>query len=287
MPRKSASKSPASIDILTRLDGPLSLLMARDLVPCSDTASPPVKKSFGGGEKPGDYPFQVTRAYDLSVTAALDANIPVVGSGSIGALRRVIVLERVGYDERALPDGGTEHVGFAIRLCVTVNKLDANVKLSLPFITASAQLGTTEAVWTLQIVGLSGPKIAAVEIIPTELNVETFVLAKQSLQKLVEALSDAQTRVVPKVIARLGAPGTVEAKYLPIVAQAAAVASIARRWSVQEAANRYSWDLTSIPSSFAATYQDLARISSISERPGNEAVAAAARVLGNISVQPR
>jgi hypothetical protein len=285
---------------LSRVDLPLSMLITPGLVPVGELATPGVSGGSPpkngdrrnaladeGPDRPAGLPYQLTRAYDLSVSGAIEANIPVAGSGAFSASRRVIVLERVGYQVRAIPDGVTEHVGFAIRLCVTVNKLDANVKLSLPFITASAQLGSTEAVWMLQIIGLTGPKIAAVEIIPTELNVETFVIAKQSLQRLIEALNDAETRLDAKVIARQGPPTTIEARYSPMVLQAAALGALARGWSAQDAASRFHWDLTQIPSWFTDVYQDIAAIATLTDRPSREVIGVAARLLGNVSVGPR
>ncbi|MBL8801047.1 MAG: hypothetical protein JNN27_03565 [Planctomycetes bacterium] len=279
-------------ETLERLSRPIDLLMMPELslplaIAESSSPQPAVLAVAEALTRPSDLPYQLTRAYDLSVSRALEASIPVVGGGAVSAQRRVIVLERVGYDERPASAGGMDHVGFAIRLCVTVNKLDANVKLSLPFITASAQLGSTEAAWMLQVVGLTGPKIAAVGTIPTELNVETFVIAKQSLQTLIEALTDSETTLSPKVIAHEGPPSTVEARYAPIVAQVAALGSIVRGWSMQDAAARFGWNLATVPGSFAAVYQDVAGIQSVSARPAESPMGLASKILGNVNAKPR
>lgn len=276
-----------------RFNLPLSLLEshglfitsgARGIVPPSPSAT-----TAAGlvGASPSSLPYQLTRANVLSVSGAIEANIPVIGGGSLSALNQVIVLERVGYDEIATGNGGIEQVGFAIRLCVTVKKLDANIKLTLPFVAASAQLGSTEAACVLQIVGLGGPKIAGVKIVPTELNVESFVVAKQNLDALVDALIDPTTTLDAKVIARQGPPTTVEARYAPTVYQAAALGALSRGWSMQDAASRFHWDLSELPAPFAGTFQDVAKITSIIERPGKEAVGLAARILDRVNVNPR
>ncbi len=120
-----------------------------------------------------DLSTQVLRVYDLSVTAAGQLNIPVVGSISGGTSRRVIVLERTAYKEIEKENTKYQY-GYAIRLAITVNKLTAETKLTLPFLTASAELGQIEAKWILQVVGLAGPKIDSAILPPKELNLETF-----------------------------------------------------------------------------------------------------------------
>lgn len=137
---------------------------------------------------------QVARSYDLSVQGAIEIGIPVAGSVSGGASRRVIVLERAAYREVANPDGTKTQWGYAFRYCVLVNKFDASMKLTLPFLAASAQVGSIEAQWWMHSAGLSGPKIDVAIGVPSELNVETFVLAKQALEKLLAAVRDPSTQ---------------------------------------------------------------------------------------------
>lgn len=134
----------------------------------------------------------ISRTYDLSVTAAGKLNIPVIGDVSGGYSRRVIVLERSAY--RSIEHSSTKYqYGYAIRLAITVSQVDSSIKLTLPFLAASAQVGRIEAKWTLQVVGLSGSEIDKVMLPPQELNVETFVTAKQSLSKLIDAVRHATT----------------------------------------------------------------------------------------------
>src|SRR3974390_1662747 len=127
----------------------------------------------------GDLPESDCRCYDLSVTAALQLNIPVIGSVSGGFGRRVVVSERCAL-KRITQDGIERDYGYAIRMCVTVDRWNADFKVNIPFLAASAQLGVIEASWLFQVVGLTGPKID-LNLPPTNLDVETFVIAKQSL----------------------------------------------------------------------------------------------------------
>jgi hypothetical protein len=96
--------------------------------------------------------------------------------------------------------------GYAIRFCLTVNKWDANAKLSLPFLSAQAELGQVEAGWTMQVVGLSGPKIREAVLPPKPLTVETFVIAQQSLEKVIDAVNDPTTRFLPGTVVAVNDP---------------------------------------------------------------------------------
>jgi hypothetical protein len=181
-----------------------------------------------------------SRSYDLSVTRAAELNIPVVGSVGGGWERRVVVLERVAY--RRLAGGGGDELlyGYAIRLCVTVNKWDGAMKASLPFLAASAQFGQIQASWTLQVLGLSGPAIDKAQLPPSDLDVETFVLAKQSLTALIAAVHDPTTRFAAQCVATVKAADRVETELRQGVARTYALGRIERRVSVDDAIRRMS-----------------------------------------------
>jgi hypothetical protein len=142
------------------------------------------------------------QSYDLSITAAGNLNFPVVGSLGGGYSRRLVALEQTAYKEITEADA-TVRYGYAIRFCVTVNKWDASLKLSLPFLAASAEVGNISAHWVLQVIGLAGRKIDEALPPPTELNVEKFVLARQSLEKLVAAIRDQTTKFEAALLSRV------------------------------------------------------------------------------------
>jgi hypothetical protein len=149
----------------------------------------------------------VVHAYDLTVTAALELSIPVAGSVSGGVDRRVVLWEWMRY--KALPgDDGVEcRYGYVIRFCVTVNKWEAEGKVSLPFLTAKVEVGEIQASWIMQIRGLVGPKLDGAVLPPQPLSVETFVIAKQSLKDVIAGVHDPTTKFVPGVlIARVNPP---------------------------------------------------------------------------------
>jgi hypothetical protein len=167
---------------------------------------------FGGdadcpGCDPGEIPQTtddleelVSYTYDLTVRRAGEFNIPVVGSVSGGFDRRVVVYEWTRYKE---VDGAQEikcRYGYAIRFCLTVSKWDVQAKLSLPFLSAQAELGNLQASWLMQVRGLVGPKIDAAVLPPQELKVETFVIARQSLEAVIAAIADPSTRFRPGVM---------------------------------------------------------------------------------------
>lgn len=164
----------------------------------------------------------VSTIYDLTATRAAELKIPIAGSVGGGMSRRVVISE---YAQTKLitGDGGLElRYGYAIRFCLTVNKWDVDAKLSLPFLSAQAQLGQIEAGWTMQVVGLNGPKIRAAVLPPKPLSVETFVIAQQSLERIIEAVNDPTTQFVPGVVV-----STYDPNASPIVLRSAVVQAFA------------------------------------------------------------
>ena len=152
-----------------------------------------------------DYPYESSNAYDLSIEAAAKAGLPVFDVSG-GYSRRVITLERVKYIKRKTrhPMGGEieSRYGYAIRLCITVNKFNAEASLKLPVLAASAQLGHIEAKWGLSISGLAGKQVSKAILPPESLDVETFVLASQSLGNAIEAVHHETTKFTPVLLSQ-------------------------------------------------------------------------------------
>lgn len=151
-------------------------------------------------QTPAELGELTSSAYDLSVTRAGELNIPVVGSIGGGTSRRVVILEWTRFKRLPQPDGSELRYGFAIRFCLTVNKWNADLKISLPFLSAQAELGNIQAAWTMEVRGLVGAKIDATVLPPQPLSVETFVTARQSMEGIVGAISDPTTRFVPGIL---------------------------------------------------------------------------------------
>lgn len=141
-----------------------------------------------------------SRTYDLSVEAAGKLKIPVIGDVGGGGSRRVVVYEWTRFTNRDTPDGGVDRWGYTIRFCVTVSKLNSSSTITLPFLAAEAQLGRIEASWTMQVRGLRGPQIDAAVLPPESLDVETFVMARKSMQEIVAAVSDEHTSIHPVLL---------------------------------------------------------------------------------------
>jgi len=226
---------------------------------------------------------QLSRTYDLSVSAAGQVSIPVIGSVSGGVNRRVVVLERTAFKE--IPqDGRRYQYGYAIRLAVTVSKLSAEMKLTLPFLAASAEVGQIEAQWQLQVIGLAGTKINAVSIPPTELNVETFVLAKQSLTALIGAVDDPTTKFSPELIAVIQ---PFEAELPSAVAKAYALGRLERGRKLKDAMADLKMGRDEWRGTIAQVYEQVAGIMADDQVPSEQAKAAASRLLGGAKVDPR
>jgi hypothetical protein len=222
-----------------------------------------------------------TRAYDLTVSAASALQIPVAGSASGGFNRRVIVLERASF-RKIFTDDIERQYGYAIRLCVTVNRWQADTKVSLPFLAASAQLGVIEAQWILQVIGLSGKEIDAAILPPTELNVDTFVIAKQSLEKIISALRDPATKFQARLIAEIHPPDAEQRELRSSVARAYALSSIERGRSLQEAKDHLGSDDPLVQDALITVYEKFAGLTNPSDSPSAEVRRKATEVSGRL-----
>lgn len=240
----------------------------------------------GGPTRIQDLPFQESTVYDLSVTSAGQASIPVIGSVSGGANRRVVVLERRAYMKQAATDG-IEYLGYAIRLVVTVNKLDASMKISLPFLAASAEVGTIEGKWMLQVVGLSGPKMDSAAIPPSELSVETFVLAKQSLTNLIAGIDDASTVFLPQRVYLEKTEDQKQRDLMVAIGSCYALAALERRWKSQDALNRIANANPAVTDAVTDVYKDFAGIQNPVEVPSTTVQKAARDLLDHVTAGPR
>ena len=169
----------------------------------------------------------ISSTYDLSWEGASSLNIPVFGGATASSSSRVVVYEWSRFTEVDAANGGKDRWGFAIRFCLTVSKSSADVSMSLPYLAAEAQLGQIEAGWNMQVKGISGAKIEKAILPPKELNVETFVLARQSLLQLVGAISDTSSVINPVFLLNIP-PATTMDEYKEIVIKTFVVASLAK-----------------------------------------------------------
>jgi hypothetical protein len=249
-------------------------------------------KPNGDGPAPGDIPTKldqlpeaISRSYDLSVTAAAQASIPILGSVSGGYNRRVIVLERTAY-KSVRASAATYQYGYAIRLCVTVSTVSGTSKLTLPFLAASAEIGTIEASWMMQVVGLSGPAIDKVAVIPTELNVETFVLAKQSLASLISAVDDPSVVFSACQLAVVTEASVMAREYAVSVETAYALAQLARRKRLSEAMAALHTATDEMRATITDVYREFAGIADDTQ-PSAQVQSQASQLLDGVNVDAR
>jgi hypothetical protein len=142
--------------------------------------------------------------------------------------RRVVVYEWTRYKELLGANGAKCQYGYVIRFCLTVSKWDIQTKISLPFLSAQAELGNLQASWLMQVRGLVGPKIDKVVLPPQELKVETFVIARQSLEAVIAAIDDTTTKFIPGILlARIDVDGT-DVTYWRCAVQAYGIDSLRR-----------------------------------------------------------
>ncbi len=195
--------------------------------------------------------------------------------------RRVVVLERTAYKPIVAPDGVEYDYGYAIRLCVTVDRWDARMKATLPFLAASAEIGQIQASWTMQVLGLAGSEISSAQVPPTELSVESFVLAKQSLAKLITAVNDPGTRFMASLLATIKPADKLDEELRMGAARAFALSRIARRLSLEDTLNRIGSSDAAVNGAIQDVYARLVG-GGPADRPSDGASAKCRQLLGGI-----
>jgi len=227
----------------------------------------------------------ITRVYDLTVTGAVSLNIPVIGGVSGEFDRRVIVLERTAY--KIITHDDIEYwYGYAIRLIITVNKITADMKLTLPFMAASAELGRVEGKWTLHVAGLAGAAIDAAIMPPKALSVETFVLASQSLEALIKAVRVTGTTFTAVKVGVKKPADVVEREYRIAVGRSYALGRIHEGRKLSEALNDLDTYDDILKDTITDTYKEFAGITSNNVKPKASVRNKAGTILGPVVVEP-
>jgi hypothetical protein len=220
--------------------------------------------------------------YDLTATQAGQLNIPVVGSVSGGNSRRVVVFEWTRYKTLFGTNNVECRYGYVIRFCLTVSKWDVQGKLNLPFLSAQAELGNIQASWVMQVRGLVGPKLDAVILQPQDLKVETFIIARQSLEAAIKAISDPSTHFIPGLVVGRVDPTSKDSLYRLSAVRAFALSSVKRGRTGADAQSRLgSSDMADIDT-VTETYS-FCGVSTPADKPDTAARETATRLLGGIS----
>jgi hypothetical protein len=245
------------------------------------------------GQCPGSNPAEIPQTmdelgellsftYDLTATQAGQLNIPVVGSVGGGISRRVIIFEWTRYKSLFGTNNVECRYGYVIRFCLTVNKLDAQGKLNLPFLSAQAELGNIQASWLMQVRGLVGPKLDSVILPPQDLKVETFIIAKQSLEAAIRAISDPSTRFIPGILVSKVDPNSKESLYRLSAVRAFALSSLKRGRTGADTQGRLAStdpaDIDAITEAYT-----FCEVANPAEKPSAAAREKASRLLNGIS----
>lgn len=215
--------------------------------------------------------------YELTVTKAAKLGIPVLGDVGGGSSRRIIVMEWTRFKAIEHTDGLIYRYGYAIRFCLTVNRWDATMKLSLPFLSAQAELGNLQAAWQMQVRGLVGPKIDAAALPPKQLSVETFVIATQSMSALIAAIQDPSTRFIAGVLLAKSDPLGIDSRFRLAVLESYALSAISRGRVLTQAQGEAPVQPDELDI-VRAVYDDLG--ASVTDKPSEQVRTTAQRILG-------
>jgi hypothetical protein len=134
----------------------------------------------------------------------------------------------------------------------------------------------------MQVRGLVGAKLDAVILPPQDLKVETFIIAKQSLEAAIKAISDPTTRFVPGIVVGKVDPNSKDTLYRLSAVRAFALSSLKRGRTGADAQGRLGSTDPADIDTIAETYS-FCDVSNPAEKPGNAAREKAGRILNGIS----
>lgn len=225
----------------------------------------------------------LSRSYDVTVRYAGQLNIPVIGNISGGFNRRVVVYEWSRSKDVSGTDGKTYRFGYSIRFCTTVSRWDATMNLSLAFLSAQAELGNISAAWLMEINGLSGAEVDKLVLPPDKLDVETFVLAKQSIEKIPAAVNDDSTTFLPGALVAVIDPISRQRSLYLAAVQAYAVHSVGRGRTLRDTVRRLNSTSADVNDTITEVYNYFG-ISDPGQKPDSLARQAASETLQGLRV---
>jgi len=219
-----------------------------------------------------DLPNTDTFTSVMSVDLAAAVGIPLYGSVDAKFSRRIYIQEFLRFvdDESSTPK---KRYAVGVRWVVNVKILNASVKISsLPFISASAQVGDVEASARFQIIGLNSAKINQAIPVPADLNVETYVVMQDAFKKIKDLVDDAGTIVTPQVVAIW----TEVADHSPQAYETAlatcwALSKIDENKSLQTAMDESPQNSFFFNDAMKSVYIDIAKTSDLLTKPSAEA----------------
>jgi hypothetical protein len=168
----------------------------------------------------------------ISVTAALQIGMPPFNVDS-SLKSRVIVREIRNYTERETA-AGTEIWGVSIRLMVAVQSAKLESKLTLPIVTAQAQLGLLEAHAHLSVRGFTDSGVFELGPGFEDLDVESYGKYTEASDKIRSYIGSHWASVAPVLLAKRLATPAGDAELEQAVISNAVVFAIYEGWSFDE-----------------------------------------------------
>jgi hypothetical protein len=203
-------------------------------------------------------------------------------SGSGGGRRLVVVEDFYRGKYCTAPSGERLLYGAAVRLRVGISEIKAEMKLTLPFIAASAEVGSARAFYHLSVKGYTGPNIAELIPEPGDFNVETYVGLMDKITKIQKLLTSDTANIKPVRLA-IDVPDTDAAFVLrSSVGTTWALSQIADGKNLNDALQAYDWS-DEASAAITATYRKLDIADG--SQPHGDATRAAQAMLGRLRLR--
>lgn len=203
-------------------------------------------------------------------------------SGSGGGRRLVVVEDFYRGKYCTAPSGERLLYGAAVRLRVGISEIKAEMKLTLPFIAASAEVGSARAFYHLSVRGYTGPDIADLIPEPGDFNVETYVGLMDKITKIQKLLTSDIANIKPVRLAVELPDNDAGFVLRSSVGTTWALSQIADGKNLNDALHAYQWS-DEASSAITATYHKLDIADG--NQPHGDATRAAQALLGRLRLR--
>jgi hypothetical protein len=196
--------------------------------------------------------------------------------------RRIVVVEDFYRGKHCLgPSDQRILYGSAVRLRVGVSNFTGDIKLTLPFIAASAEVGSARAQYHLSVRGYKGTAIAELIPEPGDFDVQSYVGLIEKIAAIQKLITQDIDNVVP---VRLGieAPDNPQAVLRSSVGTVWALGQIADGRGLAEALRAFDWS-SEASSAITSTYTSLQV--GADERPHGDAIRTTQGLLGRLRLK--
>jgi hypothetical protein len=207
------------------------------------------------------------------------------GSGDAKYSRKICIQNYVKFKD--LTDGDQRvRYGVGIRWIANVKTISAQAKLnSIASISASAQMGYAEAIFSFSVIGLQSAEITkTLPGVVSELNPDTYAIYHRAFSRVKELIWENNIAVTPQLVSIVGSPkNKPDEEYQDALAVGWALSKISDNWTLEDAQEGYKHASDRFKSVVKSVYVSLVN-EELDAKPDALARAQAEKLLGGLEV---